>query len=143
MLAGAVIFATLKSLGSIIGNAPAAMSKFIELSGQVHDLITENHRLIDENRTLKDEARSLAEKLKVRGSMVKRENRYFVVEDGKPDDGPYCALCWQDAEKAISMVPCSDGGGVGFRCIKCKYVLYDGPPDQPAYHGSSPRAFPR
>ena len=67
----------------------------------------------DEIQSLKAEIEDLNEKLQMKEKLIKKDNVYWLGEDG-----PFCPKCWEDEEKKISMLPMGDGSHV--ECTKCQ-----------------------
>ena len=63
--------------------------KLLEQQQRISDLETEN--------------RDLKEKLELKGKLKFERNAYWIVEEGKEDDGPFCSKCKDSEEKFIRM----------------------------------------
>ncbi|MEI7749782.1 MAG: hypothetical protein WCJ25_02160 [Candidatus Moraniibacteriota bacterium] len=78
------------------------------------ELLKQQKRISD----LETENKKLREKLELKGKVKFERNAYWIVEEGKEDDGPFCSCCFDDERKLIRMMPgWSESSRV---CPKCK-----------------------
>ena len=83
-------------------------------------------RLVDVKVLVSDketEIRILKDQLNQKKSMSYEEPYYWVVEDGKNDEGPFCQKCYDGAQKLIRLQS-QDAKGC-WKCCECKNFFYD------------------
>jgi len=75
----------------------------IEVMKQLLDAQKEALDLLDQNRALRERIRTLEEKAQIQGSLIFRDNKYWVGRLNQTD-GPYCTTCWDVDGRLVRML---------------------------------------
>jgi len=74
----------------------------VDLYQKITPLIDDIIKIRKQNIELKEENANLKEKLKIKDSLVFKDNCYYTIdEEGKIKDGPFCSSCWDNEGKLI------------------------------------------
>ena len=86
-----------------------AMGKVLQEAGRIdlyEKLLSASEKMLElseQNEALRRENYELKEKLKIKGSLVFKENMYFLTKEDGQQDGPFCSVCWQSDEKLVRL----------------------------------------
>ncbi len=76
-------------------------------------------QLLEDNKDLKDNIHELENQLKIKNTLVFKENTYYSVDaEGSKEEGPFCSNCWDKDRKLIHMH--ETVYGKKFWCPTCK-----------------------
>lgn len=106
------VFDGLKIAGKVLQEA-GKIEQYTQILEAQEKLLEQQKRISD----LESENRDLKEKLELKGKMKFERNAYWIVEEGKEDDGPFCSCCYDDGKRAIRMQPCVNPAF--YDCKKC------------------------
>jgi len=107
------VFDGLKTAGKVLQEA-GKIEQYAQILEAQKNLLEQQKRISD----LEIENKDLKEKLELKGKVKFERNAYWIVEEGKEDDGPFCSCCYDDGKKLIRMMP---GWSESERnCPKCK-----------------------
>ena len=97
----------------------------LELYQRVLSLHSDIIELVEENNRLRTENTSLKKQQEIRGKLRlgpdRRFHLYYLFNDnGQPEDGPFCTVCWDIDGKLVRPFGYNDQGGSGYICEYCR-----------------------
>src|SRR5438045_4830088 len=92
----------------------------LELVAEQSTTVEENARLKSELLELKEEIRSLESRLAQREEMTFRADAYWQIRNGRPDEGPFCASCFDKDGRVARM---TDRGNGFTCCVVCGHCI--------------------
>jgi len=105
------------------------IGKVLQKAGQIglyEKLLAIQEKALDiqqQNALLQKEIVELKEELKIKGSLIFRENAYYLInEQANKTDGPYCSKCYDDEKKLIHLSPLQNTNYL--KCPKCNSSTY-------------------
>lgn len=90
----------------------------LELIADNTAMVGENARLVRENVDLRDKLAALEASRSMRDEMVFKNEAYWRVRVGQPDEGPFCPKCYDGDKKLARM---TDRGNGFTCCVVCKH----------------------
>ena len=90
------------------------IANFLQKSGNIglyKKLIAiqqKNLEIMDENNNLREELAKLKEALRIKGSLVVKNDAYWLEKDKETKDGPFCTKCYDDEKKLIHLLSSPD-----------------------------------
>jgi len=129
------VFDELKTIAKVLQEAGK-----IELYEKILAILQQLLEMQEKIRTQDEEIRELKDKLKIKASLVKENNAYWIKTKDDTKDGPYCTRCQEKDGVLISLHPVL-GRQSEWLCPECKN--YVNSVQHSKYINSGPMIIPR
>lgn len=96
----------------------------IPLYKSVLDAYNSAIELMSENVDLREEIKELKEQVFKKGHVIKIAEAYYLHDDNKDLEGPYCMRCYDDQQKLIHYGLTKDYSNPRAKCPVCKFTTY-------------------
>lgn len=95
----------------------------IDLYRQILNLQADVMDLLQEKNNLKIEVASLKEKLRIRESLVFKNDSYWQEKPEGLRDGPFCSNCWDTNQILVRMIDDAHALLPCYKCPSCKTII--------------------